>query len=140
MFSANPIATGEWYMTNLGLKARLSKDVRVYRNTQNAPAAFMTANHVSMIVYPVEYLSTSGYAPFKDRKELAPTRGRVIDHIGFAVDDLDAAIAHLKSTGVKVTAEPVALGPIKFAFIEGPDQVAIELIEDKTPQPAKLPD
>jgi 4-hydroxyphenylpyruvate dioxygenase-like putative hemolysin len=100
----------------------------------------MTANHVSMIVYPQEYLVTSGYAPFKGRKDLAPTRGRVIDHIGFAVDDLDAAIAHMRATGVKVTAEPVVRGPIKFAFIEGPDQVAIELIEDKSPQPGKLPD
>ena len=140
MFSVNPIATGEWYMKHLGLTARLQKEPRTYRNLQNAPAAFMTANHVSMIVYPVEYLQTSGYEPFKGRKELAPTRGRVIDHIGFAVDDLDAAVTRMKAAGVKVTAEPVVRGPIKFAFIEGPDQVAIELIEDKTPTPAKLPD
>jgi catechol 2,3-dioxygenase-like lactoylglutathione lyase family enzyme len=140
MFSANPITTGEWYMAHLGVKARLSKEVRTYRNTQNAPAAFMTANHVSMIVYPLEYLVTSGYAPFKDRKELAPTRGRVIDHIGFGVDDLDAALAHMRATGVKITAEPVTRGLIKFAFIEGPDQVAIELIEDHSPQPAKISD
>lgn len=140
MFSADPIATGEWYMAHLGVKARLSKEVRTYHNTQNGPAAFITANHVSMIVYPVEYLKTSGMPSFKDRTELAPTRGRVIDHIGFAVDDLGAAIAHMKAAGVKVTAEPVARGPIKFAFIEGPDQVAIELIEDKTPQPAKIAD
>jgi len=39
---------------------------------------------------------------------------------------------------VKVTAEPVARGQIKFAFIEGPDQVAIELIEDKSAQPGKM--
>jgi catechol 2,3-dioxygenase-like lactoylglutathione lyase family enzyme len=140
MFSANPIATGEWYMAHLGLKARLSKDARTYRNTQNAPAAFMTANHVSMIVYPVEYLTTSGYAPFKDRKELAPTRGRVIDHVGFAVDDLNVALAHMRASGVKITAEPVTRGLIKFAFIEGPDQVAIELIEDHSPQPTKISD
>lgn len=140
MFSANPIATGEWYMKHFGLTARLSKDVRVYRNIQNAPAAFMTANHVSMIVYPIEYLTTSGYEPFKGRKELAPTRGRVIDHIGFAVDNLDAAITQLKAAGVKVTTEPRSIGPLKVAFIEGPDQVAIELLEDPTPQPAKLAD
>lgn len=138
MFSANPIATGEWYMAHFGVKARLTKEVRTYRDTQNAPAAFITANHVSMIVYPVEYLKTSGEPAFKGRTELAPTRGRVIDHIGFAVDNLDAAVAHFKAAGVKVTAEPVARGPIKFAFIEGPDQVAIELIEDNTPQPAKI--
>jgi hypothetical protein len=46
----------------------------------------------------------------------------------------------MKAAGVKVTAEPVARGQIKFAFIEGPDQVAIELIEDHSPQPAKIAD
>jgi catechol 2,3-dioxygenase-like lactoylglutathione lyase family enzyme len=139
MFSANPPATAEWYMTHFGVKARIQKETRIYRDSQIAPAAFITANHVSMIVYPVEYLTSSGYEPFKGRKELAPTRGRVIDHIGFAVDDLNAAIAHMKAAGVKITTEPTVRGPIKFAFIEGPDQVAIELIEDKTPQPAKIP-
>jgi len=140
LFSANPIATGEWYVTHLGLKARLQKEVRTYGTVQNGPAAFMTADHVSMIVYPVEYLTTSGYAPFKGRPELAPTRGRVIDHLGFALDNLDEALTYMRAAGVKVTAAPVTWGQIKFAFIEGPDQVAIELIEDHSPQPAKIVD
>ncbi len=139
MFSDDPIATGEWYMKHFGVTARLTKEARSYRGNQIAPAAFMTANHVSMIVYPVEYLKTSGTAAFKNQTTLAPTRGRVIDHIGFAVEDLEKAMAYMKAAGVKVTAEPRAAGQIKFAFIEGPDQVAIELIEDKSPQPAKLP-
>ena len=46
---------------------------------------------------------------------------------------------NMKAAGVKVTAETRTVGPIKFAFIEGPDQVSIELIEDKTQPPAKLP-
>lgn len=138
MFSADPIATGEWYMKHLGLTARLQKEPRFYRNTQNAPAAFMTADHVSMIVYPVEYLKTASVPEFKDRTELAPSRGRVIDHIGFAVDNLDETLKRLRDAGVKVTDEPRTVGPLKFAFIEGPDKVAIELIEDKTPQPAKI--
>jgi catechol 2,3-dioxygenase-like lactoylglutathione lyase family enzyme len=140
MFSANPVAAGEWYMKHLGYNARVRKEVRAYRGNQNGPSATFAANHVSMILYPQEYLTTSGYAPFKGRTELAPTRGRVIDHLGFSVDNLDEAVARMKTAGVKVTAEPRTAGPIKFAFIEGPDQVAIELIEDKTPQPAKLPD
>jgi catechol 2,3-dioxygenase-like lactoylglutathione lyase family enzyme len=140
MFSADPVATGEWYTKHFGVKARLQKDARSYRNNQIAPAAFITFNHVSMIVYPVEYLTSTGYEPYKGRKELAPTRGRVIDHLGFAVDNVEEAVAHMKAAGVKVTAEPRAAGQIKFAFIEGPDQVGIELIEDHSTQPAKLPD
>jgi predicted enzyme related to lactoylglutathione lyase len=68
------------------------------------------------------------------------TRGRVVDHLGFSVDDLDTTLSRLRNDGAKVTAEPRSLagGRIKFAFIEGPDQVAIELIQDTTPRPAAI--
>jgi hypothetical protein len=48
----------------------------------------------------------------------------------------------VRNDGVKVTAESRSLadGRIKFAFIEGPDQVAIELIQDATPRPAPVSD
>jgi catechol 2,3-dioxygenase-like lactoylglutathione lyase family enzyme len=139
LFSADPPAAGEWYMTHLGIKGRVSRNTRIYQNTAIAPSASLTANHVSLFIYPMEYLNGAGYEPFKGREELAPTRGRVIDHLGFAVDDVDQAVAKLKAAGVKVTEEPRTVGQIKSAFVEGPDQVAIELIEDHSPQPAKLP-
>jgi catechol 2,3-dioxygenase-like lactoylglutathione lyase family enzyme len=99
---------------------------------QIAPAAFVTADHVSMIIYPVEYRGGA----------FVSTRGRVVDHLGFGVDDLDATLARMRNDGVKVTEEPRSLadGRIKFAFIEGPDQVAIELIQDSTPKPAPVTD
>jgi catechol 2,3-dioxygenase-like lactoylglutathione lyase family enzyme len=85
-----------------------------------------------MIIYPVEYRGGT----------FVSTRGRVIDHLGFSVDELDAALARMRNDGVKVTAEPRSLadGRIKFAFVEGPDQVAIELIQDSTPRPAAVTD
>ena len=51
--------------------------------------------------------------------------------------DLDVALARLRGAGVKVTQEP-RQGPggkFRYAFIEGPDRVAIEVIEDKTTHP-----
>jgi catechol 2,3-dioxygenase-like lactoylglutathione lyase family enzyme len=55
----------------------------------------------------------------------------VVDHIGISVDNLEDAVAKLKAEGVKVTDEirSVANGKIKFAFIEGPDKLRIEVIE-----------
>jgi catechol 2,3-dioxygenase-like lactoylglutathione lyase family enzyme len=72
----------------------------------------------------------------------ASTRGRVVDHLGFSVDDLEATLARMRSEGVKVTSEPrtIADGRIRSAFIEGPDQVAIELIQDATPRPGPVDD
>jgi catechol 2,3-dioxygenase-like lactoylglutathione lyase family enzyme len=144
MFSADPPAAGAWYAQHFGVRAFPQKEKRVYRDVQIAPSAFMTADHVSMIIYPIEYLKTSMPDLWKDRavlqNGLVTTRGRVVDHLGFSVADLDATLARLRAAGVKVTAEPrtIADGQIEFAFIEGPDQVAIELLEDRTPKPAPI--
>jgi catechol 2,3-dioxygenase-like lactoylglutathione lyase family enzyme len=130
LFSADPPAAGAWYAKELGLRSFPQTEKRIYRNVQVAPAAFVTADHVSMIIYPLEYRGGT----------IVPTRGRVIDHLGFSVEDLDATLARLRNDGVKVTAEPHSLaeGRIKSAFIEGPDQVAIELLQDSTPRPAAI--
>jgi catechol 2,3-dioxygenase-like lactoylglutathione lyase family enzyme len=53
-----------------------------------------------------------------------------IEHIGLRVNDLDAAAAHFRSKGVKFLVEPSSPRPgLKFAFIEGPDAVRIEVLE-----------
>jgi catechol 2,3-dioxygenase-like lactoylglutathione lyase family enzyme len=141
MFSADPPAAADWYAKTLGIKLRgARREVRTYHDNQIAPSATLTADHVSMIIYPVEYLKTYVSPASRAVTVLAPTRGRVIDHLGFAVDDLDAWLVRLRATGVKISAEPRSNGPIKFAFIEGPDRVAIELIEDRSAAPGKLPD
>jgi catechol 2,3-dioxygenase-like lactoylglutathione lyase family enzyme len=132
MFSADPPAAGAWYAKQFGFRSFPQTEKRVYRDVQIAPAAFVTADHVSMIIYPVEYRGGS----------FVSTRGRVVDHLGFSVDDLDATLARMRSDGVRITAEPRSLaeGRIKSAFIEGPDQVAIELIQDSTPKPPPVTD
>jgi catechol 2,3-dioxygenase-like lactoylglutathione lyase family enzyme len=132
LFSADPPAAGAWYAKELGVRSFPQTEKRVYRGVQIAPAAFVTADHVSMIIYPVEYRGGT----------IVPTRGRAVDHLGFSVDDLDAALARLRHDGVKVTAEPRSSvdGKVRFAFIEGPDQVALELIEDSTPRPPPVED
>jgi catechol 2,3-dioxygenase-like lactoylglutathione lyase family enzyme len=132
LFSADPPAAGAWYAKQFGFRSLARTQKRVYRDVQIAPAAFVTADHVSMIIYPVEYRG-GGFVS---------TRGRVIDHLGFSVDDLDATLARMRTDGVKVTTQPRTLadGRIKLAFIEGPDQVAIELIQDATTRPAAVTD
>lgn len=143
MFSADPPAAGAWYAKELGVRSFPQTQQRIYKGVQIAPAAFVTADHVSMIIYPVEYLQTAAPDVWKARGgAFASTRGRVVDHLGFSVDDLDATLARMRKDGVKVTAEArsIADGRIKFAFIEGPDQVAIELIQDATPRPAPVTD
>lgn len=53
-----------------------------------------------------------------------------VDHFGFEVDDLDAAVAELKAKGVQMFEEPSDVRPgLRIAYIIGPDQVRIELSE-----------
>lgn len=63
------------------------------------------------------------------KKELAPTKGRAMDHLGWNFPDLDAAAKELKAKGVKFSLDPRPYKNIKIAFIDGPDGVRIELVE-----------
>ncbi len=111
MFSADPIAAGEWYARHLG--ARMGSKVaqkRMYRDVQIAPSASIYLDNVNIIIYPVEYTG---------RTTLESTRGHVVDHIAISVDNLNAAAARLKAAGITVT----------NGFMEGPDKIQIELIE-----------
>lgn len=140
LFSADAPAAGEWYAKHFGVRARAQPTKRVYNDNQIGPSAFVTADHVSVIIYPIEYVKGHRPEAWKSRSEFASTRGRVIDHLGFSVDNLDATLERLRKDGVKVTSEPrsIANGQIKFAFIEGPDKVAIELLEDRSTKPGPI--
>jgi len=64
-------------------------------------------------------------------RPLAGTRGRLADHIGLSVTDLDAWIAKLRREGVKFLLEPHRLGDTRAVVIEGPSLEALELVEVK---------
>jgi catechol 2,3-dioxygenase-like lactoylglutathione lyase family enzyme len=140
MFSADPPAAGAWYARNFGWRFFAQSQKREFRGIQIAPAAFVTAGHVSMIIYPIEYVRAAVPDAWQGRTDFVTTRGRVVDHLGFSVPDLDITLEQLRKNGVTVTAEPAsaANGQLRFAFVEGPDQVAIELIEDRTTRPAQI--
>ena len=88
-------------------------------------------DNVNIIIYPVEYTKKAYPEHWKGKTELESTKGRVVDHVGFSVANLPEALEKLRKDGVKVTDEirSVAGGKIKFAFIEGPDKIRIELVE-----------
>src|SRR4030095_1464499 len=95
MFSADPPAAGAWYAKQFGFRSFAQTENRIYRDVQIAPSAFVTADHVSMIIYPVEYRGGT----------FVSTRGRVVDHLGFTVDDFDRTLARGANRGRRCTAE-----------------------------------
>ena len=53
-----------------------------------------------------------------------------LDHIGFAVKNIDAVCAGLEAKGAVLTMEPTTIRPgVRIAFVQGPENVSIELLE-----------
>ena len=70
-------------------------------------------------------------------------RRRGVDHLAFAVEDVDAALAILAGKGARVLDKPETPRPgVRTAFVEGPEGIRVELMRrdpidhvpnDKTP-------
>jgi catechol 2,3-dioxygenase-like lactoylglutathione lyase family enzyme len=135
LFSADPIAAGEWYMKYFGATRRstrpISREPRFYREYQIGPSVSLTMDNVNIIIYPVEY-SKKAYADhWKGKSALESPKDTAIDHIGFSFANLQEALDKMRRDGVVVTSEirSIAGGRVKYAFVEGPDRIRIELVE-----------
>jgi hypothetical protein len=62
---------------------------------------------------------------------LVDTRGHIVDHWALSTADLNATVARLKGEGVKFLEEIHPWGTGRAAMIQGPDRIAIELVEIK---------
>ena len=79
----------------------------------------------------------SGYVLFDDvglpirprRGPFASTRGQTVDHIALSVEDLPSTVARLRKAGVAIIEETHRWGDTRAAMIEGPDRIALELVE-----------
>jgi hypothetical protein len=135
MFSEDPVSAGEWYMKHFGATRRgtapPSREPRYYRDVPIGPSTSLTMDNVNIIIYPIAYSRKAYPDHWKNQKEMSSTKGRVVDHVGFSVDNLAETLEQLRKDGVKVTDEikSAAGGKIKYAFIEGPDKIRIELVE-----------
>lgn len=135
LFSADPVAAGEWYQKHLGAKRRgtraPSREPRFYRGFQIGPSVSFMMDNVNVIIFPIEYSKKAYPDHWKGKTEIDSTKGRVIDHVGFSFDNLEQAVEKMRRDGVKVTEEikSIAGGKIKYGFIEGPDKIRIEVIE-----------
>ena len=106
--SLTPLATRDWYTKVFGGEATQFKDKM----------------NVKAIRYPEMYVFFQSAI-----REVAPTHGRSIDHIGWRFEDYDAIIRRLKVMKTKFLVEPKTFDGHSIAFIEGPDGVKIEIVE-----------
>jgi catechol 2,3-dioxygenase-like lactoylglutathione lyase family enzyme len=93
--------------------------------TIRQPAASVRLANGSLSWYPRQCVGARCGAD----QPLVPSRGQALDHVAFLVDGLDARLARLRRAGVTVLEGPYAFGATRAVMIEGPDRLAIELVE-----------
>lgn len=76
-------------------------------------------------------LRIRGYRPGDEPDAVAPMLTHGLDHLGVAVDDVEAAVARLVERGAEVDMAPVAagVGGRMIAFIKGPENIRVEICE-----------
>jgi len=135
LLSADPVAAGEWYMKYFGAVRRgkepPSREPSFYKGYQVGPGMSLMSDNINIIIFPIQFAPRAYPEAWKNRTAFDSTQGRVVDHIGFSFDNLHDALEKMRKDGVKVTQEIETAfhGKVKYAFIEGPDRVRIELVE-----------
>jgi len=128
-------ATTDWYVTHLGAVTRGGPVPKPSdMSTVRAWSRSFRCDNVLFVVYGLpDYTPAPPWwtdAPLADTK---PTDDRVIDHIAFSYRDIGPVFDRLKSAGIEIVS-PIAEQETfkhKSFFIRGPDQVLIEIVEDK---------
>jgi hypothetical protein len=64
---------------------------------------------------------------------LVSTLGQGVDHLAFAVQDLDAWLAKFTREKVRILRPPYPFGSLRAVLIDGPGREAIEVLEQKVP-------
>jgi len=140
MYHEHPICAMQWYITHLG--------ATLPQGRGGAPGTLPSGNCKQLYAPPTwpSFAKTgfvrdpAGAVFFDDISisirpwpggGLVSTRGHLVDHWALSVADLDGTVTRLKSEGVKFLEEIHPWGNMRAAMIEGPDRIAIELLEVK---------
>lgn len=139
LLSDDPPAAAEWYVKHFGIRghAGRGREARFFRGHQISPSASLMMDNVNIILFPKQYAYHQWPDLWRNRTAFESPRGRAIDHVGFSVDDLDAKLKELAAAGVKII-EPAKLDPAtkaRAAMIEGPDRIAIQIVEGHPVKP-----
>jgi catechol 2,3-dioxygenase-like lactoylglutathione lyase family enzyme len=117
VFCSNVEATERWFVEGLGA------ELVERRQARGAVTSDLRLGGAQILIRGA-----------REGEQLAPAAARHFgtDHFGLHVVDVDATIAELRRRGVKIDVEPWDFGPtLRIAFVKGPDDVRIELLQTK---------
>ncbi len=117
--SNDPHASAAWYTEHFGAKVLGAREVMPGTITVSMDAGG-----------PVRLNISSKPAGTPDHPAEAELNRLGLEHFGFDVDDIEADIARFQAAGVRVVLPITEVGGgTKLAYIEGPDDVLIELVQ-----------
>src|SRR5216684_6098409 len=118
-FNAIGVTMGHWHLA--------SKDVEANKKLFLAMGGklFMPGGN-PLIMFPGLYINLV----LGTEKGEGGTQGSVVNHVGFIVNNVQQRVAQWKAAGVKVL--PGTNNRLDQAYVETPDGVRIEILEDKT--------
>lgn len=148
-FHEKPLCAANWYVEHLGMELPPARDANGQESSRKPwdpcdvplgepgwpsletigtirqPSGGVRYGNGSMSWYPRQCIGNRcGRA-----QELVRSRGQALDHVAFTINGLDALLTRLRLARVKVLEGPYAFGEVRAIMIEGPDGLAIELIE-----------
>jgi catechol 2,3-dioxygenase-like lactoylglutathione lyase family enzyme len=118
-FNETGVTMGHWHL--------ISKDVEANKKIFIAMGGkLLMAGGQPLMMFPGVYINLT----LGNEKGEGGTQGSVVNHVGFVVDNVQQRVAQWKAAGVAVL--PGGNGRLDQAYVETPDGVRIEILEDKT--------
>ncbi len=117
--SLDPHATAAWYAKYF--------DAKIVSEREVMPGTITIGMEVGG---PVRLNVSSKPEGSSDQKAVAELNRLGLEHFGFDVEDLDAELERLKDSGIRIVLPLTeVVGGTRLAYIEGPDDVLIELVQ-----------
>jgi catechol 2,3-dioxygenase-like lactoylglutathione lyase family enzyme len=118
-FNETGVTMGHWHL--------ISKDVEANKKIFiGMGGKLLMAGGQPLMMFPGVYINLT----LGNEKGEGGTQGSVVNHVGFVVDNVQQRVAQWKAAGIAVL--PGGNGRLDQAYVETPDGVRIEILEDKT--------
>lgn len=117
--SVDPHASAAWYKKYF--------DAKIISEREVMPGTITIGMQLGG---PVRLNVSSKPAGSSDERPVAELNRLGLEHFGFDVLDLEAELARLETSGVRIVLPLTeVVGGTRLAYIEGPDDVLIELVQ-----------
>jgi len=110
----------KFYRDILGFN--ISKEI--YDEKEKAKIVFLdTGNTMLELIAPDRTVKESALPNWEERNSTT------IEHIAFAVDNIEETVNYLKSKGVEFILGPIEAPGVTYGYFKGPDGILLEIIK-----------